>query len=305
MKHSLSKTGLSLSQAQSVSNLLYQNAEEIATQIEQLNNCSKTVTIDGKEYIAQKGHQIPDNICELIIQKGKLHSAQAFLMENIKMKDVLLNAERHKPFDYGVQEPTVVIVPYPTLLQKVDEDWGKQQLTISEYNEYLEAESMAAHIGQFIHKKGKLDNLRKELSSIPTFELMELEVGKQTPISVDVHHTTEQLLSIHTELAAKHREYEQCVNYFKAKIKNLVTEENARIQKENASILSEYKNLEETKLAEYQKQMQEYLSNRNIAEAEFEEQRQNNILEISKMRIQVDPRYKETIDEYLKKLGKE
>ncbi len=38
------------------------------------------------------------------------------------------------------------------------------------------------------------------------------------------------------ELAAKHREFEQRVNYFKAMVKNLVTTRNAQIAKHNADI---------------------------------------------------------------------
>ena len=48
---------------------------------------------------------------------------------------------------------------------------------------------------------------------------MEIEVGKKTPMKVEVHHTSAQLLAIHEELANSHREYEQKVNYFKSKVK--------------------------------------------------------------------------------------
>jgi hypothetical protein len=116
----------------------------------------------------------------------------------------------------------------------VNEKWGWDQLTVAEYNEFLEAEAFAAHIGQFIHKGGKLDQLRAELPTIKTLEFMEIETGKKTPMTISVHHKADDLMELHEELAGLHRGYEQKVNYFKAKVKNAVTAENARIAKENA-----------------------------------------------------------------------
>ncbi len=54
-------------------------------------------------------------------------------------------------------------------------------------------------------------------------EFMEIETGKKTPLKVTIHHTPEQLLEIHEELAALHRGYEQKVNYFKSKVKAFVS----------------------------------------------------------------------------------
>jgi hypothetical protein len=93
--------------------------------------------------------------------------------------------------------------------------------------------------------------LRAELPTIKTLEFMEIEVGKKTPMKVSVHHTSEQLLAIHEQLAALHRGYEQKVNYFKAKVKNSVTSENARIAKERADIQSEVNEINSKQDVEY------------------------------------------------------
>ena len=62
MKNSLSKTGLSLSQAQSISNLCNQTARDIQNQIDSINNVSKSLTIGDKTYTETVGNPIPVNI---------------------------------------------------------------------------------------------------------------------------------------------------------------------------------------------------------------------------------------------------
>ena len=85
-KHSLSSTGLSLSQAQSISNLCFQRAQDIANLISGLNNATKSLKIGQETYIETVGKSLPANIVALLQEKALLHSTQAFLMENIKAK---------------------------------------------------------------------------------------------------------------------------------------------------------------------------------------------------------------------------
>ena len=239
MKNSLSSKGLSMSQAQSVSNLCNQRSKDITAQLADINNVEKTLVIGSDTYIETKGNPIPENVVQLLQDKARLAATQAFLMENIKAKDELINGIKSERFVYEVEAPVRPLTISKNLPMEVDEDFGWDTLTTAEYNEFLEAEAYASHIGQFIHKGGRLDRLRAELPTIKTLEFMEIEVGKKTPLKVSVHHTPAQLLTIHEELAALHRGYEQKVNYFKSKVKNAVTSENARIQKERGNIQGE------------------------------------------------------------------
>jgi hypothetical protein len=301
-KHSLSTTGLSLSQAQSISNLCFQRTQDIANALGIINNSEKTINIGGETYIETKGNQIPKNVVDLILEKGLLHSTQAFLMENIKAKDILLKELKSKSFISPLEYPE-----YPTLKsflakELVDEKWGWEQLSTSEYNEYLEVEAYAAHIGQFIHKGERLDVLRKELFTLKTLEWMTIEDGKRTPLKVVTHHTPEQLLEVHNNLAAMHRKYEQRVNYFKAKVKNLVTEENARISKENADIQAEINSANEMLRNQYNTLVAEYEANNLKLKQKFEQLRQEDIQKTAQLRISVDNRFQNVIDSYLKQL---
>ena len=132
-----------------------------------------------------------------------------------------------------------------------------------------------------------------------TLEWLEVEVGKKTPVKVDTHHTAEQLLELHEELAALHRGHEQRVNYFKAKVKNLVTAENARIARANADEQARVNAINQKILAELESAQQVWLDAEREAIFEFQEQIENRIKEIAAYRIQVPARFQPVIDMFI------
>lgn len=299
MKNSLKKTGLSLSQAQSISNMCHQRGLEISNKLNGINNASKIITLNGKEYTQTIGKSIPGDIIDLLLEKSQLHATQAFLMENIKAKDQLLNDLKNQKHISDLPYPKEPEYLVHINLKSVDENWGMDQLTLSEQNEFLEATAYAAHIGQFIHKDGQLDVLRKQLPNITSLEWMEVEAGKKTPIDVKVHHTSEELLNYHEKLATLHRKYEMRVNYFKAKIKNLTTEENARISKENEIALSKV-NTENAKLRNAYSLLENKWSDEiKLLEEEFETKRFNDIKETAQLKIDVDGRFQKIVALFL------
>lgn len=296
--------GLSLSQAQSISNLCNQRASEISNKLSVVNNYSKIVDVDGKEHETVKGRKLPENIVTLLTEKAELHACQAFLMENIKAKDSLLQQAKKSVADISkIQFPKDYEYLDSEVIPQVDENWGWAQLTKSEYNEYLEADAFAAHIGQFIHKGSILDTLRSELSTLPAIEWMNIKGdGTKSPVSIKVHHTSEQLLKVHEDLANLHRGYEQRVNYYKAKVKNLVTQENARIAKVNADAQNEATKVNNDRQLEYETAHKKAAEEIRNVRAEFEKTRQDIIKEIASMRIDVDSRFQKTVDLFLPNL---
>jgi hypothetical protein len=302
MKNSLSTKGLSMSQAQSISNLCNQRSKEISNKLTDVNNVSKTLVINSETYTETQGNPMPTNVVELLTEKARLSATQAFLMENIKAKDELITSIQRDQFEYEVEAPQRPKTEVRVIPSLVDETWGWDQLTTAEYNEYLEAEAYASHIGQFIHKGGKLDRLRAELPTIKTLEFMEIEVGKKTPMKVYVHHTSEELLAIHEELAALHRGYEQKVNYFKAKVKNSVTSENARIAKERADIQAEVNEINSKQDVEYKNAYDKWAAEYRKASEEFEGDRQKRIENAANLKIEVAGRFQPVVDEFLKQL---
>lgn len=301
-KHSLKvNNGLSMSQAQSISNLCNQRAEEINQEISFINNFSKSVRT-YENHIIQKGRPMPENIIDMLETKAKLHACQAFLMENIKAKNALLNDARFDSADVsGVEKPVKgdYLDIDDVLLEQVNEDFGWEQLSSEDYNEYLEAEAYASHIGQFIHKNGKLALLKQELPLIPDIEWMEIEKDKKVPVTINIHHTSKELFDLHEKLAKLHRVYEQKVNFYKSKVKNIVTEENARIAKHNNDLVNK-KELHDQEVDNiYYKSLEEYNKKVSSIKSQFEIDRQEKIKEIASMRIFVDNRFKEVVDMFM------
>jgi hypothetical protein len=302
MKNSLAAKGLSMSQAQSISNLCNQRSKDITAQLADINNVSKELVIGSETYTEVKGNPIPANVVELLTAKARLSATQAFLMENIKAKDELINKIKREGFQYSVEAPIRPQTISEVIPTEVDEDFGWDTLTVAEYNEFIEAEAYASHIGQFIHKGGKLDKLRAELPTIKTLEFMEIEVGKKTPMKISIHHTAAQLLTIHEELAALHRGYEQKVNYFKSKIKNAVTSTNAAVQKARGDIQARV-NQQNLELAnEYKLAYDKWLADQRKAQHEFEEARQARIQDAVNLKIEVAERFQSVVDEFLNQL---
>ncbi len=301
--NSLGNKGLSLSQAQSISNLCNQEARDIQSKIDNVNNCEKTLTLPTGVYIETQGIKMPDDIIDLLQEKARLHATQAFLMDNIQAKQNMLDALKKKRFEFDIPNPTPPDYDVFDYQDEVNEEWGWEQLSRSEYNEYLEAEAFASHHGQFIHKNGKLDKLRSELPKLKTLEWIELEREKKTPMNVTIHHTIDELGELHKNISAIHRQFEQKVNYYKAKVKNLVTLENARIANDNAFLQSFENEANDKRNSQYSIAIQEWQGKRKKAEMEFNANIQNEIGKVAALRIMVDPRFKVVIDRFLDTIG--
>lgn len=270
-----------------------------------VNNAEKTAKINDELFIIEQGVVMPVNALGLILEKAKMHATQAFLMENIKGKDELINQLKKKQFTCGLIHPNhPEYVKYDDV-PLVNESWGWEQLSMKEVNEYLMAESYASHIGQFIHKGSNLDKLRKEIITIGNIEWIDVKAGEKTPVKVTPHHTSEQLLQLHEEFASLHRQYEQKVNYYKAKVKNLVTEENARISNINANAEKEVNEHNKILQQQYEKEYREYSSQHKQLYSEFEAQRQNDIKSVASLRIEISNEFKDVIDEFLNNLNSE
>lgn len=306
-KHNLDEKGLSMTQAVTVSNLANQSATEIMRSLEKVNNYRAIIKYEGNDLTQQEGYKMPTDVVNKLLKVGSYRSLQAFLMENMKLKDKMLKEAQTKKFVSELAQPI-----YPTLAgftpkPLMDEEWGWEQLTAAELAEYQESEAIASSIGRFFHKGGHLDELRKELPTInllPWF-LPPGENGKAIPVDIKVHHTDEELFKYHNDMAIEHRKHEQRVNYFKAKVKNLVTEENARIAKQNGVDSAKIASENESLLVDFDRVAKKYNNDIEKERQEFEGNRHDDILRISKLRIVIDSRFQDVIDELLPKAEKE
>jgi hypothetical protein len=299
MKH-LSTKGLSMSQAQSISNLCNQRALEIQRELDSYNVCSKSIVVGRDSYSLVDAYPMPSAILELLKEKGRLHATQAFLMEAIKEKDSVMNRLISTSFDNShIERPEFPEIPEPIELYDVSESWGWAQLSASEHSEYLEAEAMAAHLGQFIHNRGKLDKMRREVADLPSIEWMSVKDGERTPVRINKHHTSQELLATHEQIASAHRTYEQRVNYFKAKVKNLVSDENARIQKVNSDLWAQYDATMDRESEIRSKAFESYRNQVQKETADFNAAREEQVKATAALRISVDPRFQPVIDLFI------
>lgn len=289
-----------MSQAQSISNLCNQRALEIQRELDSYNVCSKSIRVNGEDYLLEDAYPMPSAILELLKEKGRLHATQAFLMEAIKEKDSVINKLISTTFDHShIVRPEFPEIPEPIELYDVSEAWGWAQLSASEHSEYLEAEAMASHLGQFIHNRGKLDKMRREVADLPAIEWMSVKEGEKTPVRINKHHTSQELLATHEQIAAAHRVYEQRVNYYKAKVKNLVSDENARIQKVNSDLWAQY-DAEVSKQSEIRNQaFNAYRTQVQKENADFNAAREEQVKATAALRISVDPRFQPVIDMFI------
>jgi hypothetical protein len=243
---------------------------------------------------------MPSSVLELLREKGRLHATQAFLMEATKSKNAELERLQYTSFDAShIVRPQFPDIDEPVILNNVSESWGWAQLTANEYSEYLEAEAFASHLGQFIHKNGKLSGMRSDVANLPSIEWMTVKDGEKTPVKINKHHSAIELLNIHEQIASAHRVYEQRVNYFKAKVKNLVSDENARIQKVNSDLWAEYDALMDRESEIRSKAFESYRNQVQKETADFNAAREQQIKDTAALRISVDPRFQHVIDTFI------
>jgi hypothetical protein len=274
----LGKNGLSMSQAQSISNLCNQRAIEIDNTVDNFNVIAKTLTIDGEIYEKVEAKPISDNIIDLIMEKAKY------------------NGQQEQPHLGHIVMPEKKYIDTPEYKDTVTEDWGWQQLSVKEMAEYLDVEAQAAQVGKFIHKRGKLSQLRHQLAQFSPLEFTDIYGDRKTPVKVTKHHSAEELHGMHEAFAKIHRECNQRVNYFKAKVKNLISAENEKIHRENAVLKSRYEAEVQANNAEYSMAIEEYRNTKDVFVTEFYADRESRLNEASKKRINVDPRFQEVID---------
>jgi hypothetical protein len=301
MEKFISTSGLSMSKAQSISNICNQRAKYIDSLLTNVNNVSKHFKqSDGEIYMKQIGKPLPVNVLELLKDKSSYHALQAYLMEAVKYKDNLLEIEKYNSFKTELVFPLTPNYIPTTTIKEVDEKWGWEQLSEKEYCEYLEAETYASHIGQYFHRGGVLDNLRKNYNSDLELSFIELKKDEKIPITSTPNHTEKYLIDLHENLANVHREFEQKVNYYKSKVKNLVSNKNIEISKINSDILTKAEVANKKLRQEYNELVNDYNTKLSLESLEFNENKEVQSKRISSLKIKIPTNLQPTVDKLLK-----
>jgi hypothetical protein len=299
MEKFLSTSGLSMSKSQSISNICNQRAKYIDSLLTNVNNVSKSFKYLDETHLKQIGKPLPINVLQLLQDKSSYHSLQAYLMEAVKHKDGLLENVRRKYFETELVHPIMPKYVKSVFIKEVDEKWAWEQLSEKEYCEYLEAETYASHIGQYFHKGGVLDNLRKTYNNDLELSLVELKKDEKIPVTSTPNHSEKDLIDLHESLANVHREYEQKVNYYKAKVKNLVASNNIEIFKLNSEYLIKDELINKNLRQEYDELIKEYNNKLSLETLEFNKDLEIESKRISALKIKIPSNLQPIVDKLL------
>ena len=301
----LGSKGLSMTQARSVSNICNQNAEELDNMFETINNFKSSVLIDQMPFEHSTGTPIPDNIVDLVLKKSEYVVVQSYMMEAIKHKEALIASTKNmvdRNMATWSRENPEPRYPEPFLCSRTSpvteaEMW--ETLSQTEMEEFVSEEAKASTIGKFIHKGSVLDKLRKELPTLKTLSWFEDLKGNSYPMTLNTHHTPEQLFGVYETLAGHHRKHEMRVNYYKAKVKNLTLSTNQEIARKNNLLEEEVRKLQREDMAAYRASITEYSARRDQANEEFAEEALRLQGEYAALRIVVPVSMKKLVDTLL------
>ena len=90
------------------------------------------------------------------------------------------------------------------------------------------------------------------------------------------------------------------MNYFKAKVKNLVTLENGRIAKLNGDEVNRVNTINKQLTSQYQEDYNNYTRECAAITAKFEAERADLIKSVAALRIKVPARFQEIVTEFSK-----
>lgn len=283
----LDKKGLTSSEASHIANFLKEQVKKI--DITPLNfKISTSTGIRGTSEMALDSNKAIDNWGDLLLKKAEYYSLSAWLKEAIKYKEWLLLDARTNYFDLSSVTGTKELPPQPV---KKSTEWGeyfRTELSIKEQSEYLTQESLASHVGGFIHN---FDAVRHKLDTfVPTSFHALSESETMTVLNKMLYNPEDLHLKIE-ELQGIHREAEKVVNYWKAKHKEWIADQDRVYQ--NA-------------LVEYRRNVSTITTENNVLvqkeTSDFENNKTNQIQEIAALRIVIPVALQYILDEAYEKL---
>lgn len=179
----LGKKGLTSAEAQRFANFIKELIKGQDINIDSFKVITSKALKDGAEMPLDTNVKI-NNWSEMLVEKANYYALSAWLMEAVKQKVARETEKRAELFTSSMISEDMIKYPDHPVKPDLTFDTFFKTLTVKEQSNYLTQESIAAHIGKFIHN---FDKVREQLDTYQptTFK----------PIS-----TTETLTVLHTEL---------------------------------------------------------------------------------------------------------
>jgi hypothetical protein len=274
----LDTKGLTTAEANYTANIIKELCERISNEIKQLTLFKGTLNFQGKQTEYNKVYKV-ENLEEKCLEEGNLYALSAWLREAIKAKEALLKQVENDNFDISLLNE----VNYGKATNLLTEDEVKYSLPINELAEYLAYEAKAAHIGKKVHPNGIFEQWFNEIKNTPKVQIN--EINKDYIVEFDQVVDEKDLYQTYFTLQKEYREAEQKVNYYKAKVKNLLNERNQEINQKNRAL--------QDKLS----QDLEIQNSKNLAlQAEINNLRGQKLKEVSELKIIIPNELQKTLD---------
>lgn len=275
-------TGFTSAKATHYANVAKEIADMELLHLQSQGLFDKIMKHPSGDMLVSRSSAVLGDIKTTLARRPCLMQLSAWLRVAVKRKDEMLQEIEKEQLDPDSVPKPVLHKTLPT----VDETWALKQLSLPELAKYLMIEAQAAAYGKLIHDRGLVAQWRKQIN---TYE--HLEWLRDHPVQVTTPITQAQIESLFLDLQSEHRLAESQVNYFKAKIHTLMTEENIRRAQENTKIHRENDKL-----------TQAYLTNLKVADEKLAETKNERREKISKLKIVIPHALQPIVDELAAKI---
>lgn len=272
-------SGVTSSEANYICERIKEKLKPIQDEINGLE--THTSSLDGEQL---DGFKKVENIDDKLKLIGELYAISAFFRTAIKEKEKRINIINDKIRNVRQKEDVLLEKLDLVELEKirrVEMDDFLLTLPLADVIAYKTAEAKASHIGKFIHN---FDDIRHKLTKQERITFK--QVGEKQVFKI--HHTPlyelHELQQTQNYLLSEHRDYENLVNFYKAKFRDFENSAKVRYEEE----LNKLQNERNAILNERVKAKTEQLT---AVKAE-----------IANFKIIIPNEFKQIIDELLKKV---
>lgn len=277
----LGKKGITSAEAQRFTNFIKELVKGQDISIENFKVITSTALKDGQSLPMDNNVKI-DNWSELLVEKAKLFGLSAWLMEAVKLKDSKFLAKSKEHFDMGTIPED--LQSYPTMPVRPDVTFAAyfETLTVKEQAEYLYQESIASHIGKFIHN---FDAVREKLDTYQPTTFVAISNTETITVTHKELYDRTELLSDVEDLQGQHRIAEKAVNFVVSKHKEWVADQERAYQIAIDKYQGEYATVSAANNALIQKYR-----------TEFENNKTTELQEIKALKIVIPTALQATVD---------
>jgi len=185
MDNILSNKGLTSSEANHFTNIVKEMVKDIDIKSSNMPLSTSKVIRDNEEYPLDTNVRV-GNWVELLLRKGELYSLSAWLKSGIKLKEKLLDEVEREHHDTSVLEAEFKELFVEPKKPDTSFEAFLTSLSTKERNEYLMNESIASHIGQFVHN---FDTVRNSLDRFQPTTFQKVESGEVLTVKSELLYT--------------------------------------------------------------------------------------------------------------------